>query len=69
MSSRRINGYAWLPMLLAMFLGLKADMAFATILAKKQLMPPKNDLLQFKAGSHIMGFKPDKVYLANMDSF
>ncbi len=28
-----------------------------------------NDIMQFKAGSHIMGFKPDKVYLVNTAGF
>ena len=28
-----------------------------------------NDIMQFKAGSHIMGFKPDRVYLVNTAGF
>ena len=28
---------------------------------------PENTLLQFTAGGHILGFKPDKVYFASFD--
>ncbi|MCX5870817.1 MAG: SBBP repeat-containing protein [Deltaproteobacteria bacterium] len=69
MSLKRIKGYTLLPMLLALFIGLMADMACATIEAKDLPRPVGNNLLQFKAGSHIMGFKPDKVYLVNMAGF
>ena len=69
MSWTQIKGYAWLPLLVAISIGFKIDMAGATIGAKIQTLPVENDLLQFRAGSHIMGFKPDKVYLANTAGF
>jgi hypothetical protein len=31
--------------------------------------PLRNDVMQFRAGSHIMGFKPDRVYLVNTAGF
>jgi hypothetical protein len=33
----------------------------------KEQLYSSNDLMQFKAGGHIMGFKPDKVFLASFD--
>jgi hypothetical protein len=56
-------------MLMAMFFGCIEDTADADIGGNNQSLPLQNDLLQFKAGSHIMGFKPDKVYLVNMSGF
>lgn len=59
-----------LPMLMLFFFGFMIDMASASIEAKiNQPLPVKNDFLQFRAGNHIMGFTPDKVYFANTASF
>ena len=69
MSPKQIKSYIWLPMLMLLFIGFMADMAGASIGGKDQPLPVENDLLQFKAGSHIMGFKPDKVYLVNTAGF
>jgi hypothetical protein len=69
MSLKLIKGYACLPMLMAMFLGFMVDVACATIETKNTPLPVKNELLQFRAGSHIIGFKPDKVYIVNTAGF
>jgi hypothetical protein len=69
MKHKSTKGSIWLPMLMAIFCGLMADIASANIGVKNQSLPVKNDLLQFKAGSHVMGFKPDKAYLVNTAGF
>jgi hypothetical protein len=51
-----------------MSLGFMSGSVRADIGASKPLSAA-DDLLQFKAGSHIMGFKPDKVYLVNTAGF
>jgi len=73
MKHKWIKGYFGLPLLIAMFCALMTalltDMAGANSGGNNQSLPVKNDLLQFKAGSHVMGFKPDKAYLVNTTSF
>jgi hypothetical protein len=45
--------------------------SFSDVSASHQTAPtvakPENNLLQFKAGDHVLGFAPDKAYLASMD--
>jgi hypothetical protein len=69
MTHKWIKGPIWLLMLMVIFCGLQANMASANSGGKSQSLPVKNDLLQFKAGSHVMGFKPDKAYLVNTAGF
>lgn len=69
MKNKRIKGSIWLLMLMAMFCALMADMANANSGVKNRPLPVENDLLQFRAGTHVMGFKPDKAYLVNTAGF
>jgi len=69
MKHQWINGSIWLLMLMVMPCSLQANVAGANSGGNNQSLAVKNDLLQFKAGSHVMGFKPDKAYLVNTTSF
>jgi hypothetical protein len=69
MKHKWIKGSIWLLMLMVMPCSLQANVANANSGGNNQSLPVKNDLLQFKAGSHVMGFKPDKAYLVNTTSF
>ncbi|MDD3815181.1 MAG: SBBP repeat-containing protein [Desulfocapsaceae bacterium] len=46
-----------------------AESVYASIGGGHQSLPAENDLVQLRAGSHIMGFQPDKVYLVNAAGF
>jgi len=69
MKQKWSKGSIWLLMLMVMFCSLQAGIASANNEVKSQSLPVKNDLLQFRAGSHVMGFKPNKVYIVNTASF
>ncbi len=69
MKNKCIKDSIRILMLMVMFCGLMADMADANSGVKNQPLPIDKDLLQFRAGSHIMGFKPDKAYLVNTTGF
>ena len=64
----RTKNYVWLFMLTMVSLCI-GDSASASLEAETHSLSAANDLLQFKAGSHVMGFKPDRVYLANTAGF
>ena len=69
MRRKRIKGSVWRPVFMALCACLLADMACGNTGGINQPQAAENDLLQFRAGSHIMGFKPDKVYLVNTSGF
>jgi hypothetical protein len=41
--------------------------ADAAPLSAKEMIKPESNMLQFKAGNHVLGFSPDRAYLASMD--
>jgi hypothetical protein len=69
MKNKQVKNHAWLSIFMAMFIGFTANMASADRGIKNQFPSMEKDFLQFKAGNHVMGFKPDKVYLANTTGF